>query len=95
MGFATLYERFFSSTYLGTKYPMARTPNSVDTSTLKLSTTPQICRALDDLVATGIFGKTRSEVAERLLAEKLREIMLQGTEFKGWVTRGRTGGRGR
>lgn len=35
------------STYLDTKYLMARTPNAVDTSTLKLSTTPQICRALE------------------------------------------------
>jgi hypothetical protein len=57
---------------------MARSENAVPTTVVKVSTTEQICALLDQLIGTGMFGKTRAEVAERLLSEKLREIRLQG-----------------
>jgi Arc/MetJ-type ribon-helix-helix transcriptional regulator len=57
---------------------VARAPNSVQTSKLQLSTTPQVLKALDVLVKTGKFGKTASEVGEELLRLKLREVELEG-----------------
>lgn len=56
---------------------MPRKANAVATETLKLSTTPQTLAALDELVATGLFGKTRTEAAEQLLRERLRELVNQ------------------
>jgi hypothetical protein len=57
---------------------MARPQNPVSTTKVHLATTPEVCRALDALVATGKFGKTRSEVAEELMRLKLREVELEG-----------------
>jgi hypothetical protein len=57
---------------------MARPQNTVSTTKIHLATTPEVCRALDALVATGKFGKTRSEVAEELMRLKLREVELEG-----------------
>ena len=57
---------------------MARTPNSIPTRKLQLSTTPQVVEALEALMATGKFGKSKGEVAEELLRLKLREIELEG-----------------
>lgn len=48
------------------------------TEKVHLATTPQVLKALDALVKTGKFGKTRSEVAEELMRLKLREIELEG-----------------
>jgi pyruvate/oxaloacetate carboxyltransferase len=57
---------------------MARTQNTVPTEKLHLSTTPQVLAALDGLVKTGMFGKTRTEVAEELMRLKLRDLVTQG-----------------
>jgi hypothetical protein len=57
---------------------MARPSNTVQTQIVKLSTTSEVCRELDALAARGLFGKTRSEVAELLMRERLREVLLQG-----------------
>jgi hypothetical protein len=57
---------------------MARGRNSVDTKKLHLSTTPQVLSALDALVRTGYFGKTRTAVAEELLRVKVREAVTDG-----------------
>lgn len=61
---------------------MPRSKNPVETEAVKLSTTPQVCGLLDKLAEQGLFGKNRSEVAEQLLREKLREL----TEG-GWLAR--------
>jgi hypothetical protein len=55
---------------------MARIRNPTRTSYLKLSTTEQVVERLDDLVAGGLWGKTRSEVAESLVRETLRQLDL-------------------
>jgi hypothetical protein len=34
---------------------------------------------LNKVVATGYFGNTRSEAAERLLAEAIRNLLREGT----------------
>jgi SOS-response transcriptional repressor LexA len=44
---------------------------------LVLSVTDQAYRLLDRLVATGLFGVTRTAVAEQLLNEKLRDVLIQ------------------
>ncbi|MGZ5443517.1 MAG: hypothetical protein ACXW5U_14080 [Thermoanaerobaculia bacterium] len=54
----------------------ARRPNPVKTSTLKLSTTPQVVARLDALALTGLYGKNGTEVAEELLRLKLREVEI-------------------
>jgi hypothetical protein len=57
---------------------MPRGPNSVGTKKLHLSTTPEVLSALDVLVATGLFGKNRTEAAEELLRVKVREAVKDG-----------------
>jgi hypothetical protein len=59
---------------------------SVDTEVVKLSTTAAVCGQLDQLVDTGMFGKTRAEVAEQLLREKLRELIEKGWPKRGQAT---------
>lgn len=58
----------------------SRRPNLVKTSSLKLSTTPQVIARLDALALTGLYGKNGTEVAEELLRLKLREV-----EIPTWV----------
>jgi len=53
---------------------MARPRNSAETVTITLSTTPQVRGYLELLVADGTFGKNVAEAAERLIAEKIREL---------------------
>jgi hypothetical protein len=59
---------------------MARRHNSVPTNRLVISTTPAIMRDLNTLLRMEYFGKTVAEVAERLLSEKLRDVILQGLD---------------
>ena len=56
----------------------ARKINPVETKIVAIRTTPQTWRELDRLVQTGLFGKNPSEVADQLVREKLRELLLQG-----------------
>jgi hypothetical protein len=56
---------------------MAREINPLPTTFLKLSTTAQVLKGLDELVARGMWGKTRSEVAESLVREQLRAELRQ------------------
>jgi hypothetical protein len=44
------------------------------TITITLSTTPQIRKWLEVLVADGTYGKNVAEAAERLIADKIREL---------------------
>lgn len=48
-----------------------------DGHTLSLVVTNQAYNMLAKLVDTGLFGTTRADVAERLLYEKLREVLIQ------------------
>lgn len=56
---------------------MPRDINPLPTTFLKLSTTAQVLHGLDELVARGLWGKTRSEVAEALVREQLRKELRQ------------------
>jgi len=58
---------------------MARRKNELPSVELRISTTPQIIELLRQLVSKGIFGKNAAEAAERLLAERLRLLIENGT----------------
>jgi len=60
-----------------------RKENSVGTELITIRTTEQICRDLDALLATERFGKSRAEVAEQLLREKVRDLILEGWTGEG------------
>ena len=54
---------------------MARDVNILETITLKISTNPIIEKYLDQLVKKGLYGKNTSEAAERLIAQKINELI--------------------
>jgi hypothetical protein len=54
---------------------MPRKQNGLPTQTLRLSTTAKVVELLEELVATGLHGKNPTEAAERLISEKLREMI--------------------
>lgn len=58
---------------------MPRTPNSVKTVTITVSTTPPVYAYLESLVASGLFGKNPAEAAERLIAKGIEVYLGQGT----------------
>lgn len=53
---------------------MGRTRNPTRTVTFTVSTTPTVRAYLEALVERGLYGKNVAEAAERLIAEKLREL---------------------
>lgn len=56
---------------------MGRTPNKLDTVEVTLRTTPQVAKYLDDLLNSGLYGKTRSEVAERLVTREIEALIRE------------------
>lgn len=57
---------------------MARKPNQIEAVGLKFSTTPQVKLHLEQLVRTGLYGRTTSDAVDRLLGEALRRLMQEG-----------------
>lgn len=55
---------------------MPRKKNTVKTSQITISTTPQIRAYLEQLAGGGLHGKTPAEAAERLIAERISEMLL-------------------
>lgn len=58
---------------------MSRGVNISGTECLRLSTTRQVLELLDQLAATGLYGKNRAEVAEEMLRARLREALRDGS----------------
>lgn len=56
---------------------MAKPKNVTPTQQVTIATTPQVVRILTRLAEQGLHGKNVAEVAERLLAEKLRDFVEQ------------------
>jgi pyruvate/oxaloacetate carboxyltransferase len=54
---------------------MARTKNKLKTRPVKASSNPVIVAYLNDLVLKGRYGKTPTEVAERLIANAITEMV--------------------
>jgi hypothetical protein len=53
---------------------MARKDNKLGTEIVRIATNPRIKEYLERLVLTGFYGKTASEVAERLLAGEVKRL---------------------
>ena len=58
---------------------MARKPNNIETAELKIRTTPLVHRYLDSLVASGLYGKTRPDAAERLITRSIELLIKDGS----------------
>jgi len=58
---------------------MSRTANKVGTLPLKLSTPPKMRTYLEVLATKELYGKTATEVAQRLLEERIRDLIKDGT----------------
>ncbi len=50
----------------------------MEATSITLKPTPEAHRLLKHLTENGLFGTSVEDVAERLLCEKLREVVLQG-----------------
>ena len=61
---------------------MGRTPNKLDTIEVTIRTTPPVAAYLDELVQTGLYGKSRSEAAERLVTREIEALISEGTLSK-------------
>jgi hypothetical protein len=57
---------------------MGRPPNTAETVTVTLSTTPIVRALLEVLVEDGTYGKNAAEAANSLIGEKLRELRRGG-----------------
>ena len=55
---------------------MPRQKNTVKTSQITISTTPQVRAYLEQLAGGGLHGKTPAEAAERLIADRISEMIL-------------------
>jgi len=57
---------------------MPKPPNTLDSVTITITTTPQVRSYLSELVTDGLYGKNVAEAAERLLAEVLKRLIEDG-----------------
>ena len=52
--------------------------NKSESEPLRISTSTTITRMLDQVAKTGIMGKNRAEVADRLISDGLRRLRQEG-----------------
>lgn len=57
---------------------MPKSPNTIDTVKITISTTRPVQMLLERLVLTGLYGKNPAEAAERLLARSLEAFTKEG-----------------
>lgn len=57
---------------------MGKQKNTTATARITINTSSEIASYLDDLVAIGIHGKTRAEVAERLVSTSVQQLIKDG-----------------
>jgi hypothetical protein len=58
---------------------MPKRPNSIRTVQITISTTTAVQGYLGQLVATGLYGKNPAEVAERMIARTIENMLADGT----------------
>jgi hypothetical protein len=58
---------------------VARTPNNIATKMIHISTTPKVYEYLEDLVLSGLYGKSPAEAAERLIGRGVEALMRDGS----------------
>jgi hypothetical protein len=61
---------------------MSRPRNPNPAVQISFTTTEQLAEHLDSLVNAGLFGKSRAEVAERLISERIRLLIKEGLCIK-------------
>ena len=57
---------------------VGRKPNKGDTVRLTFSTAPRIQRYIDAVVSTELYGRTRSDVIDRLIGDGIRQLIRDG-----------------
>lgn len=57
---------------------MPKPANSLPTSRITLSITPQMKAYLETLLQTGLYGKNPAEAAESIIREELRRLVDEG-----------------
>lgn len=57
---------------------MARKNNAISTTQITMSTTPPVKRMLEELVTSGLYGKSAAEAAERLVTRELERLLREG-----------------
>lgn len=57
---------------------MGKQKNTAATTRITINTSTEIAAYLDDLVSIGIHGKTRAEVAERLVSTTIQQLIKDG-----------------
>jgi len=57
---------------------MARPKNTLETTQITISTTPQVRELLERLTETGLYGKNAADTAQALLKERIRDLMEKG-----------------
>lgn len=57
---------------------MAKQKNSTATARVTINTSAEVAAYLDDLVSIGIHGKTRAEIAERLISKEIERLIKDG-----------------
>jgi hypothetical protein len=57
---------------------MAKLSNPVPTVQFTISTTPQVGAYLDQLLATGFYGKNRADAAEKVITSTLKQMLRDG-----------------
>lgn len=64
---------------------MARPKNSADTVQITISTTPVVKALLEALVSFGLHGKNSAEASERLLNERLMQMLSNNDTMAGFL----------
>ena len=57
---------------------MSKPRNPVRSEKFPITTTGQVVAYLDAIAATGLYGKNRVEVADRLIARGIEELVKSG-----------------
>lgn len=66
---------------------MARPKNILETVTLTIATNQPLVDQLESLVSSGLFGKSSTEAAERLIAKGVLELQREGQLLSGKAKR--------
>jgi hypothetical protein len=67
---------------------MAKSPNTIGTVKITISTTRPVQGYLEKLVLTGFYGKNPAEAAERLLTRTLESLTRDSTSSNNMSNRG-------
>lgn len=59
-------------------HKMGKQKNATATARITINTSTEMAAYLDDLVSIGIQGKTRAEVAERLVSAAVQQLIKDG-----------------